>query len=762
MFMKYENYSYSKDSRKVIKLPAMITVYASLCFMLILSLILALAESARIPAARSAVKTRTRLAGNSLLANYNRELFENYHILALSVSSSYKEDVRKEIAKRLMDDIEAGKEDARYDPIKYDQLDMSVEDIEFLTENDGKAFVLQAAEYMKYEDVAELSREILKKLGIIKDNKELLDLIEKKSSVEAAMVSVDGLMRDICEQIDGIHFEYGLPARDNNGGLIINDRFAKKIVVGAVSSKKLGISNSFVYDCIHGKCRDIGAMVNELVSELEILDRDYDKDSDNTRKRYEKCESLMFEIRDLANEEYEQIGVCLELISKLEKDALNLETEINNFNRSLGEEKDSLSEEVYERLKEEGIRLKEQAITNMPKIKAQLKSNMTDMKLISRIESIGLGSNKELVHEAARKIKRYPHKLEGYDVSNISFDYSGLKREKRETENFSMSAVRSLISYGNFYLCMDDISSLSMKRLAVNSLPSGGLKTKKSDIADSVEQTLKSAYSALGKGYKKIRAAISKELDVSDLMEGSFERLTTKILYVQYIQKHFCAYKHKADEIKTDHCLMYEQEYIISGNSTDMANLRAVTARLCGIRFALNYIIILTDPVLIGQAMTLAASSAFWTTPVITYLVQLFIQTLWAYEEAVIDTCALLKGYGVPFIKSAAMMKMNSAGLFTFNKVIIDKLSDTYKAAKDDFFSLSYKDYLMIFELIMDERLSSLRCMDLIQSNLNLKAGENFDISRAVTGIETKVRYALPALYGKTSFEDEIEDKVCY
>ncbi len=743
------------------ELPAVITAYAALCFLLILSLILALAEAVRIPACKMTVRTRTGLAGNSIFADYNRELFDNYHILAFTPSSSYREDVKKELSKRIKTDIETGAEEAGYDPVRYEITQVDVENIEFLIEDYGRAFVSQAAEYMKYEDAAQISKTVLKKLGIIKDNKKLLELIEKKSGAEAAMVSVEGLMRDICEQIDGIHFEYGMPARDDKGNLVINERFAKKAVAGRISMEKLGISNEFVYNCVKGKCRDIGAMVDELVSDLAILDRDFSENSEETRQLYDKCEGLMFDIRDLAQEEYEQTEVCLELISKLEKDALNLETEIENFNRSLGREKDDLGKETYERLKEEYDRLKEQAVTNMPVIKAQLKTNRTDMKLMARIESIGLGMNKEQIHKAAEKIKRYPLKLEGYDTSNIRFDYSGLKREKRKNTGLDMSAVRALISYGNFYLCLDDITSLSTKRLAGNSLPSAGLKTGKNDIAGSVEKALDSVYSAFGNGFKKISAAINKELDVSKIMKESANRFAERILYVQYIQKHFSAYKQKTD-VGSGHCLMYEQEYIICGNRTDMANLRAVVSRLCGIRFALNYIIILTDPALTGQAMAMAASSGFWVSPAITYLIQLILQTLWAYEEAVIDTCALLKGYKVPFVKSAVMMKMNAAGLLTFNKALIITMAELYKKNKDDFISLDYKDYLMIFELLTDEKVSALRCMDLIQSNLNLRQGNRVDMSRAVTGAEIKVRYRLPPLYGSRGFEGAVEDKAGY
>ena len=81
--------------------PAVITVYVSLVFLLLLTLTGALLESAAVQTAKNNAKETTGLALESVFAEYDPDLQEKYHIFAVNGCRKGESDPEQELLQSL-------------------------------------------------------------------------------------------------------------------------------------------------------------------------------------------------------------------------------------------------------------------------------------------------------------------------------------------------------------------------------------------------------------------------------------------------------------------------------------------------------------------------------------------------------------------------------------------------------------------------------------------------------------------------------------
>lgn len=177
-------------------------------------------------------------------------------------------------------------------------------------------------------------------------------------------------------------------------------------------------------------------------------------------------------------------------------------------------------------------------------------------------------------------------------------------------------------------------------------------------------------------------------------------------------------------ETKNDSAvLMYEQEYLIAGKSSDYENLRSVAHRIIGIRFPINYVSLCGQADKMSKLTTLAtsiAAAAPYLIPAVKYL----LAGCWAYIEAIADTRVLFDG------KKAAFAKTSENWITD-----IDHISESLsKETEDVDGGLDYQAYLTILELIHMEQ-TKLRMLDLMQINA-MQENAEFRIRNAAVGLE--------------------------
>ena len=201
-----------------------------------------------------------------------------------------------------------------------------------------------------------------------------------------------------------------------------------------------------------------------------------------------------------------------------------------------------------------------------------------------------------------------------------------------------------------------------------------------------------------------------------------------KVFLVAYLTDHFT----KFGDAKKVQGLLYEQEYLLSGCANDRENLEKACKRILSVRMVANYAYLLTDTTKQAEAEALSLTlCSLLTVPGITEVVKHAILLGWAYGESIVDVRALLKGKKVAAIKSADTWQLQLTSLMklgtdeeTVNEIDVPG-------------GLSYQSYLTGLLVMQRDELLSMRSLDLIESNLQIKTDE------CMTRIEIKSKATL-------------------
>ena len=144
--------------------PAVITVYVSLVFLLLITLTGALLESAAVQTAKNNAKAETCLALESVFAEYDPYLQEQYHLFAVNCSRSGGTAPEQELLRSL-----------RF--YRVDTQGADVGKIQLLSDEEGKAFYEQAVRYMEEKSIA--GETLLEQAETLKEAEQQEELTEK-------------------------------------------------------------------------------------------------------------------------------------------------------------------------------------------------------------------------------------------------------------------------------------------------------------------------------------------------------------------------------------------------------------------------------------------------------------------------------------------------------------------------------------------------------------------------------------------------------
>ena len=204
------------------------------------------------------------------------------------------------------------------------------------------------------------------------------------------------------------------------------------------------------------------------------------------------------------------------------------------------------------------------------------------------------------------------------------------------------------------------------------------------------------------------------------LQKGSFAQemkngTGDRLFFIAYLFEHFS----NATDGERQAPLLYEQEYLLGGQARDQENLEAVCKKIMNIRTVSNYTYLLTDSAKQAEAEAMALTlCSLISLPAVTEVVKHAILFAWSYGESIVDMRALLKGKKVPLVKSSDSWQLqlsNLAALGTEKEIANEKDMER---------GLSYQDYLKGLFLLEDTGTLSMRCLDLIETNLHIKTDQ--------------------------------------
>lgn len=204
-------------------------------------------------------------------------------------------------------------------------------------------------------------------------------------------------------------------------------------------------------------------------------------------------------------------------------------------------------------------------------------------------------------------------------------------------------------------------------------------------------------------------AVDSRQLQSGNWTEQASSGSVERMLFHLYCQGHFFNVTRNGNEKK----LNYEMEYLIGGKTSDVANLKVVVRRLLLIREGINLAYLETDVQKSQEALTLALGvTSAVGNPELAEPVKHAILAAWAYAESVSDVRILLDGGHVSLIKTEAQWRTS-----------LEHVGDCLNASADETSreGLGYESYLQILLWTVSEEKITMRAMNLIEKNLDVR-----------------------------------------
>lgn len=213
--------------------------------------------------------------------------------------------------------------------------------------------------------------------------------------------------------------------------------------------------------------------------------------------------------------------------------------------------------------------------------------------------------------------------------------------------------------------------------------------------------------------------------------EFSFEdNFWEQLIFHEYI----LAYTGRYNQEKEDSLLKYQTEYILSGKSGDLENLKSVVYKLLGIRAAANLIHLLSseEKCMIAESAA-AIIAALLTIPEAEPVFVAVLILTWVMAESLYDVSQLLKGGRVPLLKSELDWHYGLEAIFDFGEAIEEEKETS---------GLSYNDYLRVMLCLQDKQTTTYRLMDIIEMDIRKTPGnENFRMDGCIDSLTASVVY---------------------
>lgn len=203
---------------------------------------------------------------------------------------------------------------------------------------------------------------------------------------------------------------------------------------------------------------------------------------------------------------------------------------------------------------------------------------------------------------------------------------------------------------------------------------------------------------------------------------------TSQILFQQYLMEKLGNYSAPGQG-----GLKYQTEYILSGKTGDIENLKSVARRLLLIREGVNMVHLVSDGTKRAQAAGLASAiaSAFLIPPA-TGVIEAALLLCWAFGESILDVRELFDGGKVPLVKSASDWQLSLENL----PELLNGLDSVRRGSED---GMSYEDYLQVLLLGVSREEKITRAMDMIELCVREKGRKNFRMDSCIVAAEISV-----------------------
>lgn len=324
------------------------------------------------------------------------------------------------------------------------------------------------------------------------------------------------------------------------------------------------------------------------------------------------------------------------------------------------------------------------------------------------------GTNRSMLRAAAEELRKERDSVVRYSFEGLRLNYGEMSLEENLYEGVD-AMVSKEVAKGFLGFLTDAV--LSEKELEQSYLPS---EFRYKEMSTDVFSLLGTDMSGL---LTELRTLLPDDLSTDVVVGG----MADSILFHSYLATHFSDFS----DVNPTGALSYEKEYLIAGKGTDRENLSAVAMRICAIRAVLHFVSLYTD----GERKAVAEQAALAACgiiglPALKSVVMFLLLFVWALEEAMIDTAALLQG------KKLLLYPGKAGGSLSFQEILLFSKSFVLERAKakqeQKGAAIGYKEFLHLFLYLTPQENKKYRAADLIQENLRITYRDTFRVERCV------------------------------
>lgn len=275
------------------KVKGSITIFLSLALLFVIALIGSLLESARVTVAGEVALDNSYLAEQNILAEYQRELWNDYHVFFVDLSSLNGEEGAIKLANSYMAKMmPGGKGDFLGTTASFTSLNFK----ENMTENGCYFFAKQAAAYMKYGAAAGVGKKLINNADLIKTAEDGTDTLRKglkiKVEAEKKLIELEREKKKLEEKANDI----------NKGAKVIKEIIGTEVhaqsksgLLGIEEAKRSESSNQ-IHTKMVEKPKDMAKKIEVQKSEVQDDTPKYtEKEVADAKKKYKESQKNLDE-----------------------------------------------------------------------------------------------------------------------------------------------------------------------------------------------------------------------------------------------------------------------------------------------------------------------------------------------------------------------------------------------------------------------------------------------------------------------------------
>lgn len=754
-----------------------ITVLLTLTFLLVLGVVGTLLEGARMTVGYSGAERNVTMAVDTVLTDYYRPLYDSYHVFFLEKGTAEDRTGSQQILEDFREALQANSSSMPIIGVEYEMVSVEINDCVTAVDYDGEPFMEEAMSYMKYAGGGDLVSQLLEKAGVLKKSESTTKVVTEKLKTEERLMELNDQVIRIIQDLEGLVYNHGQLSFQSRERIQTSRYFGKLFSPEGMSAQDVGVASALVYQSLKSSyinpVKRLDTMEQKIKNAMslqkqieELSKEDYsDKEGDSDEQKKanaanrknqaevlsslgkQKKESLQAaeEIRDELAAIARGIIPCVEdaiaAFPELEKQKRGADQSVSNLQNILSQEKINIDADTYDSVQDDVSSIQDYlgkdasekgSIGAILAMKPMCEANLNVLNTISGMDTRSLsGTEGDLVWVGSMK-----ELWKGYYESEICFDYStvtspeGMENPIDGIKKFLQEGILALV-------CPTDLER--SKKEIKNPDEYLKLYTKETETSEKQEEWSDSMQS-LGDSEKT-----SKVTEDMGAYQESFSHaagnLTNLLLFQQYLTTHF--HSVLTEEKKEELPLDYGLEYLLCGEASDEENLTGTINRILLCRTMQNFITLLTDKDRKGEARVAAVSLVGYTgLEPLVLATQSLLLLVWAYEESLIDVCALLMGKSIPFQKTKKDLVLQFPELLLLNHAMIEEKATYFKDLS--FGGFSYEDYMHMLLLMTPKIKKCYRAMDLIQSDMQKNHGETFRMDRCTYEFGVKISYRIP------------------